>query len=84
MVGVVQARPVGPDAGRDGKVFFVKHGPPNTAFVTEELEGQDITNILSRTRDITGPGYLLWEPLVAGNAALRILGHQQALTVRQL
>ena len=49
MVGVVQARPVGPDAGRDGKVFFVKQGPPNTGFVTEELEGQDITNILSRT-----------------------------------
>ena len=49
MVGVVQAGPVGPDAGRDGKVFFVKQGPPNTGFVTEELEGQDITNILSRT-----------------------------------
>ena len=65
----------------DGKVFFVRHGPPNTTFVTEELEGQDITNILSRTRDITGPGYLLWEPLVAGDAALRILGQRSVFVI---
>ena len=69
------------DASRDGKVFFVSHGPPNTAFVTEELEGQDIANILSRAQDATGPGYLLWEPLVAGDAALRILGQRRFVFV---
>ena len=69
------------DASRDGKVFFVSHGPPNTAFVTEELEGQDIANILSRAQDATGPGYLLWEPLVAGDAALRILGQRSVFVI---
>ena len=69
------------DASRDGKVFFVSHGPPNTAFVTEKLAGQDIANILSRTQDATGPGYLLWEPLVAGDAALRILGQRSVFVI---
>ena len=69
------------DASCDGKVFFVSHGPPNTAFVTTELEGQDIANILSRTHDATGPGYLLWEPLVEGDAALRIVGQRSVFVI---
>ena len=69
------------DPSRKGKVFFVSHEPPNTAFVTPELEGQDIGNILSREKDATGPGYVLWEPLVEGDAALRILGQRSVFVI---
>ena len=69
------------DPSREGKVFFVSHEPPNTAFVTPELEGQDIGNILSRKHDATGPGYMLWEPLVEGDAALRILGQRSVFVI---
>ena len=69
------------DPSREGKVFFVSHEPPNTAFVTPELEGQDIGNILSRKQDATGPGYVLWEPLVEGDAALRILGQRSVFVI---
>ena len=69
------------DSTREGKVFFVSHEPPNTAFVTPELEGQDIGNVLSRKRDATGPGYVLWEPLVEGDAALRILGQRSVFVI---
>ena len=66
---------------RDGKVFYVSREPPNTTFVTPELEGQDIGNVLSRKQDATGPGYLLWEPLVEGEAALRILGQRSVFVI---
>ena len=69
------------DPSRDGKVFFVSHGPPNTAFVTSEDEEKDIANILSRTRDATGPGYLIWEPPVEGDAALRIVGQRSVFVI---
>ena len=69
------------DSSRDGKVFFVSHVPPNTAFVTPELEGQDIENTLSRKQDATGPRYVLWEPLVEGAAALRILGQRSVFVI---
>ena len=69
------------DPSREGKVFFVSHEPPNTAFVKPELEGQDIGNILSRKQDATGPGYVLWEPLVEGDAALRILGQRSVFVI---
>ncbi len=69
------------DPSRDGKVFFVSHEPPNTAFVTPQLEGQDIENIFSRKQDATGPGYVLWEPLVQGDAALRILGQRSVFVI---
>ena len=69
------------DPTREGKVYFVSHEPPNTAFVTPELEGQDIGNVLSRKQDATGPGYVLWEPLVEGDAALRILGQRSVFVI---
>ena len=69
------------DPSRDGKVFFVSHEPPNTTFVTPELEGQEIGNTLSRNRDPTGPQYMLWEPLVEGDAALRILGQRSVFVI---
>ena len=69
------------DPSREGKVFFVSHEPPNTVFVTTELEGQDIGNILSREQDATGPEYVLWEPLVEGEAALRIIGQRSVFVI---
>ena len=69
------------DPSREGKVFFVSHDPPNTDFVTTELEGQDIGNILSRKQDAPGPGYVLWEPLVEGDAALRIIGQRSVFVI---
>ena len=69
------------DPSRDGKVFFVSHEPPNTTFVTPELEGQDIGNTLSRNQDPTGPQYVLWEPLVEGDAALRIIGQRSVFVI---
>ena len=69
------------DPSREGKVFFVSHDLPNTAFVTPQLEGQDIENILSRKQDATGPRYVLWEPLVEGDAALRILGQRSVFVI---
>ena len=69
------------DPSRDGKVFFVSHEAPNTAFVTPELEGQDIGNALSRKQDTTGPGYVIWELLVEGDAALRILGQRSVFVI---
>ena len=69
------------DPSREGKVFFVSHELPNTAFVTPELEGQDIENTLSRKQDATGPQYVLWEPIVEGDAALRILGQRSVFVI---
>ena len=69
------------DPSRQGKVFFVSDELPNTAFVTPELEGQDIENILSWKQDATGPRYVLWEPLVEGDAALRILGQRSVFVI---
>ena len=69
------------DPSHDGKVFFVSHELPNTAFVTPQLEGQDIENIFSRRQDATEPGYVLWEPLVQGDAALRILGQRSVFVI---
>ena len=61
--------------GHDGKVFFLSKELPHTSYVTPALEEGDIGNILSTAQDPTGPGYLLWEPTVKGDAALRILGN---------
>ena len=66
---------------RDGKVFSVSHELPNTDLVTRQLEEQDIENILSRKQDATGPQYVLWEPLVEGDAALRILGQRSVFVI---
>ena len=69
------------DSGHDGKVFLLRNQLPNTAHLTPELEQQDIGNVLSRTQDATGHGYLLWEPLVDGDAALRILGQRSVFVI---
>ena len=69
------------DPSRDGKVFFLSHELPNTTFVTPELERQDIGNILSRNQDPTGAAYVLWEPIVEGDAALRILGQRSVFVI---
>ena len=69
------------DPSRNGKVFFVSHEPPYTTFLTPELEGQDIGNVLSRNQDATGPGYVLWEPLLEGEAALRILAQRSVFVI---
>lgn len=69
------------DPSRDGKVFFVSRAPPNTAFVTAEQEAQDIGSILSMAEDATGPTYLVWEPVVDGDAALRIVGQRSVFVI---
>ena len=69
------------DPSRDGKVFFVSHEPPNTRFVTAEQEAQDIANVLSTKDDVAGPTYLIWEPVVDGDAALRILGQRSVFVI---
>ena len=69
------------DPSKDGKVFFVSHEPPNTRFVTAEQEAQDIANILSMSRDAAGPSYVLWEPVVDGDAALRIVGQRSVFVI---
>ena len=69
------------DPSRDGKVFFVSHEPPNTRFVTAEREAQDIAHILSTTQDAAGPTYVIWEPVVDGDAALRILGQRSVFVI---
>ena len=66
---------------QDGKVFFLSKEQPHTTHVTQELEEGDIGGILSRGQDPTGPGYLLWEPMVEGDAALRILGQRSVFVI---
>ena len=69
------------EPGHDGKVFFLSKELPHTTYVTPDLEGGDIGNILSTAKDPTGPGYLLWEPTVEGDAALRILGQRSVFAI---
>ena len=69
------------DASRDGQVFFASHEPPNTAFVTAEEEGQDIANIVLTSQDAREMTYLVWEPVVDGDAALRILGQRSVFVI---
>ena len=49
--------------------------------MTPEFEEGDIGNVLSKAHDPTGPGYLLWEPSVEGDAALRILGQRSVFVI---
>ena len=65
----------------DGKVFFLSKELSHTTYVSQELEEGDIGNVLSRAQDPTGPGYLLWEPVVEGDAALRILGQRSVFVI---
>ena len=69
------------EPSHDGKVFFLSKELPHTSYVTPELEEGDIGNVLSRDQDPTGPGYLLWEPTVEGDAALRILGQRSVFVI---
>ena len=69
------------DPTRDGNVFFVSHEPPNTRFVTADQESQDIAKVLSTAQDAAGPSYVLWEPVVDGDAALRILGQRSVFVI---
>lgn len=69
------------DPSRDGKVFFVSHEPPYTRFVTEEQEAQDIASILSMMQDPSGPTYVLWEPVVDGAAALRMVAQRSVFVI---
>ena len=63
------------------KVFFLSKELPHTSYVTPALEEGGISNILSSAKDPTGPDYLLWEPTVEGDAALRILGQRSAFVI---
>ena len=65
----------------DGKVFFLSKELPHTSYVTPKLEEGDIGNVLSKAQDPAGPGYLLWEPTVEGDAALRILGQRSVFVI---
>ena len=65
----------------DGKVFFLSKELPHTRYVSGEMEKGDIGNVLSRAQDPTGPRYLLWEPMVEGDAALRILGQRSVFVI---
>ena len=69
------------EPSHDGKVFFLSKELPLTSYVTSKLEEGDIGNVLSRAQDPTGPGYLLWEPTVEGDAALRILGQRSVFVI---
>ena len=69
------------EPGHDGKVFFLSKELPHTSYVTPALEEGDFRNILSTANDPTGPGYLLWEPTVEGDAALRILGQRSVFVM---
>ena len=69
------------EPGYDGKVFCLSKELPHTSYVTPALEEGDIGNILSADQDPTGPGYLLWEPTVEGDAALRILGQRSVFVI---
>ena len=69
------------EPSHDGKVFFLSKELPHTSYVTPELEEGDIGNVLSKAQDPTGPGYLLWEPTVDGDAALRILGQRSIFVI---
>ena len=69
------------EPGHDGKVFFLSKELPHTSYVTPALEEGDFRNILSTANDPTGPGYLLWEPSVEGDAALRILGQRSVFVI---
>ena len=65
----------------DGKVFFLSKELPHTSYVTAELEEGDIGSVLSKDQNPAGPGYLLWEPTVEGDAALRILGQRSVFVI---
>ena len=65
----------------DGKVFFLSKELPHTSYVTPALEEGDIRDILSTAKDPAGPSYLLWEPTVEGDAALRILGQRSVFVI---
>lgn len=66
---------------QDGKVFLVSKELPHTTYVTPKLEERDIGDVLARTHDSTGPDYFLWEPVVEGDAALRILGQRSIFVI---
>ena len=65
----------------DGKVFFLSKERPHTTHVPPELERADIGGILSDVADPTGSSYLLWEPAVEGDAALRILCQRSVFVI---
>ena len=65
----------------DGRVFFLSKERPHTTHVPPELEEGDIGDILSKVQDPTGPSYLLWEPTVKGDAALRILCQRSVFVI---
>ena len=69
------------EPSHDGKVFFLRKELPHTSYVPPELEEGDIVNVLSKANDPTGPDYLLWEPTVEGDAALRILGQRSIFVI---
>ena len=63
------------------RCFFLSKQLPHTTYVSQELEEGDIGNVLSQANDPTGPGYLLWEPVAEGDAALRILGQRSVFVI---
>ena len=69
------------EPSHDGKVFFLSKELPHTSYVTPDLEEGEIGNVLSKAQDPTGPEYLLWEPTVEGDAALRILGQRSVFVI---
>ena len=69
------------EPSHDGKVFFLSKELPHTSYVTPDLEEGNIGNVLSKAQDPTGPGYLLWEPTLEGDAALRILGQRSVFVI---
>ena len=69
------------EPGHDGKVFSLSKELPHTSYVTPTLEEGDVRSILSTANDPTGPDYLLWEPTVEGDAALRILGQRSVFVI---
>ena len=69
------------DPSCDGTVFLVGHDLPRTVFLTPRQEALEVDEIFSKENDVTGPDYLLWEPSVVGDAALRILGQRSVFVI---
>ena len=68
------------DPQRDGKLFVVSDEPARTRFVSPEEEMQ-MENVFSKANDPAGPDYLLWEPVVEGDAALRMVAQRSVFVI---
>ncbi len=65
----------------DGRVFFLTSELPHTSHVNDDLESADLSYVLTKRDDPNGPDYVIWEPVVEGDASLRILGQRSVFVI---